>query len=109
MNVLDLTPQQLKRAAAIKEQIQALNRELSRLLGETPQARATSARKRLSAKARKNIAAAQQARWAKFRASKTATRAARGPAKKKTMSAAAKANISAKMKARWAAKKAQKK
>ena len=31
MNILDLTPQQLKRAASIKEQIDALNRELRQL------------------------------------------------------------------------------
>jgi hypothetical protein len=32
MNILDLTPQQLKRAASIKERLDGLNRELHRLL-----------------------------------------------------------------------------
>ena len=32
MDLLDLTPQQLKRAAAIKEQMAALNKELSQIL-----------------------------------------------------------------------------
>ena len=36
MNVLDLTPNQLKRAASIKEQIDRLNGELSKLLGSAP-------------------------------------------------------------------------
>jgi hypothetical protein len=31
MNLLDLTPEQLKRAAAIKEQIEVLNKELRRV------------------------------------------------------------------------------
>jgi hypothetical protein len=33
MNLFDLTPQQLKRAASIKEQIEELNKELGRILG----------------------------------------------------------------------------
>ena len=67
MNILDLTPQQLKRAAAIKEQIQALNKEL-RILLDGSLDRATSGKKRtMRAAARRKIAAAQRARWAKLR------------------------------------------
>jgi hypothetical protein len=33
MTIIDLTPQQLKRAAAIKEQVDALNKEFRSLLG----------------------------------------------------------------------------
>ena len=112
MNLIDLTPLQLKRAAAIKEQIEALNKELSQILGERSQPKRTPpGRKRLSASARDNIAAAQQARWAKFRARKrsTGTVTAAAKAKKKTTRSAANSNRSAKMKAYWAAKKAGKK
>jgi hypothetical protein len=67
MNILDLTPQQLKRTAAIKEQIQALNKEL-RILLDGSLDRATSGKKRtMSAAARRKIATAQRARWAKLR------------------------------------------
>ncbi len=68
MNIIDLTSQQLKRAAAIKEQIDALNKELRNLLdgsmtnGATPKKKQT-----MSAAVRKKIAAAQRARWAKRR------------------------------------------
>lgn len=39
MDALDLTVNQLKRAAAIKEHIEALNRELRGILGESATAR----------------------------------------------------------------------
>jgi hypothetical protein len=110
MNLLDLTPQQLKRAAAIKEQIESLSTELSRLLGGSAQpTNSPSTRRNLSPVARKNIAAAQQARWAKFRARKKSAAAGKSSAKKKPMSSAAKSKLSAKMKAYWAAKKSGKK
>jgi hypothetical protein len=35
MNLIDLTSQQLKRAAAIKEQMAALAKELTRILGDS--------------------------------------------------------------------------
>jgi hypothetical protein len=110
MNLLDLTPQQLKRAAAIKEQIESLSNELSRLLGGSAQStNAAPTRRNLSPAARKNIAAAQQARWAKFRARKKSGAAGESRAKKKRMSSAAKSKLSARMKAYWAAKKSGKK
>jgi hypothetical protein len=67
-----LSPQQLRRAATIKEQIQSLESELSRLLGSpVSDASGKIGKKRtMSAAAKKKIAAAQKARWAKFRASK---------------------------------------
>ena len=67
MNIFDVTPQQLKRAASIKEQIDALNRELRHILDGSMTSSATSRRKRtMSAAVRKKIAAAQKARWAKL-------------------------------------------
>jgi hypothetical protein len=66
MTTLDLTPQQLKRAAAVKEQIEALNRKLRSLLDESlPDGTGPSRKQTISAATRRKIAAAQRARWAK--------------------------------------------
>ena len=110
-NLLSLSSAQLKRAAAIKDQIEELNQELAGLLGSTAAATkpAKGAKKGgMSAAGRARVAAAQRARWAKINAAKPAAKA---PAKKKkfTMSAAAKAKISAAAKARWAKVRAAKK
>jgi hypothetical protein len=109
MNPLDLTVNQLKRAAAIKEQIEDLNKELGRILGGSTGSGAASKKKRsISASGRRNIAAAQRARWARVQAERPTTSSGRSaaPAKKKRMSRAAKAKLSARMKAYWKAKKA---
>jgi hypothetical protein len=108
MNLFDLTINQLKRAAAIKEQIGDLTQELRAILSASGNSGATLKRKRsMSASVKKKIAAAQKARWATLRGAKPATRSAKP--KKKTMSPAARAKLSAKLKAYWAAKKAGKK
>jgi hypothetical protein len=112
MNPLDFTVSQLKRAAAIKEQIEELNKELRHILGAPPKSGATPRKNRaLSASTKKKIAAAQKARWANLRRAKPATRSVKPAvnAKKKRMSSATRAKVSAKMKAYWAAKKAGKK
>ena len=112
MNIFDLTINQLKRAAAIKEQIEDLNHEFRSILGAPAKSRAaTKKRRTLSASARQAIAAAQKARWAKVQGAKPVTLSAKpaAKAKKKTMSRAVKAKLSAKLKAYWAAKKAGKK
>jgi hypothetical protein len=68
MNPLDLTVNQLKRAAAIKEPIEALNKELRGILGAPANTRAAPKKKRtMSAATKKQIAAAQKARWANLR------------------------------------------
>ena len=106
MNLFDLTPQQLKRAAAIKEQIDALNKQLRGILGGQPTLRvAPTSNRTMSASVKKKIAATQRARWAKVRASKPATVSARPAAKKTIISTATRAKLSAKLKAYWAAKK----
>jgi hypothetical protein len=112
MNIYDLSVNQLKRAAAIKERIERLNKELSATLGAPASSRVSPKTNRaMSASVRKKIAAAQKARWANLRRAKPATgsvkRAAK--AKKKTMSPAARKKLSAKLKAYWAQKKASKK
>src|SRR5262245_19021091 len=109
MNPLELTVNQLKRAASIKEQIEDLNKELRTLLGMTARSGATPKKRRLmSAAGRKNIAAAQRARWAKFQRLKSATPSVKPAAKLKRKSAATRAKLSAKLKAYWATKKAKK-
>jgi len=68
MNILDLTPQQLRRAAAIKEKLDGLNNELRRLLDGALTGGATAKKRRtMSAAVRRKIAAAQRARWAKLK------------------------------------------
>ncbi len=69
----------------------------------------TGARK-LSASARARIAAAQKARWAKFRESKGGQQSKIIPIRgKRTLSAAARRKIAAAQRARWARVKAGKK
>src|SRR5574341_455656 len=112
MNLHDLTISQLKRAAAIKEQIEALNRELRSILGTPAKSGAVTKKKRsMSASVKRKIAAAQKTRWANLRRAKPTTRSVKPDvkAKKKTVSRATKAKLSAKLKAYWAAKKAGKK
>ncbi|MCI0747071.1 MAG: hypothetical protein L0Y58_16830 [Verrucomicrobia subdivision 3 bacterium] len=70
-----LSVAQLKRAVAIKEDIERLERQLSSLLGgpDTAPARNGVRRKgkrKMSAAGRARIAAAARARWAKIRAQK---------------------------------------
>jgi len=108
MDIHDLTIDQLKRAVAIKEQIENLNHELSRLLGGSDNSRSALTKSRtISAAVRKRIAATQKARWANLRHAKQATRSAKPAAKavKKTMLPATRARLSTKLKAYWAAKK----
>jgi len=105
MDLLDLTPQQLMRAASIKEQIAALNKELTNILGISSDGAVAPNGRTMSAAAKRKIAAAQKARWAKLRRAKPVTRSAKPAAKTKSTSAAANAQRSAKLKAYWAAKK----
>jgi len=72
----DLSLQQLKKAVSIREKIENLEKELSRILGgqaaiPSPTApRMKRKRRKMSAAARAKISAAAKARWAKFRAKK---------------------------------------
>jgi hypothetical protein len=111
MNIYDLTTNQLKRAVAIKQQIERLNKGLRALLSGPSKSRTAPKKNRaMSASIKKKIAAAQKARWANLRP-KSATRSVKpaGKAKKKTVGTATRAKLSAKLKAYWAAKKAGKK
>jgi hypothetical protein len=126
MNMINLTPAQLRQAADLKEQIATLNHQLAALFGGSgipapvTVAKPVVAKKRgMSAAGRAAVAAAQKARWAKLNGAKSVVKPAATPAKvavvakpakkKFVMSAAAKAKISAAAKARWAKVKGAKK
>jgi hypothetical protein len=112
MDIYDLTVKQLRRAAAIKEQLARLNEQLGVILGPPTKSGTTPRGKRImSAAVRRKIAATQRARWANLRRATSARRAAKPApkAKKKVFSAATRAKLSARLKAYWAAKKAGKK
>jgi len=110
MDLHDLTVNELRRAAAIKQQIEDLNKELERILGAPGKSGAALNSKRtVSAAARKRMAAAQKARWAKLQGAKPAAASRKRVAKaKKKMSPATRAKLSSKLKAYWAAKKTKK-
>jgi hypothetical protein len=112
MNLFDLTITQLKRAAAIKEQIEKLSKKLRAILSApAPSGAAPKTSGAMSAAVKKKIAATQKARWANLRRAKAAALSVKpaATAQKKLVSRATKAKLSAKLKAYWAAKKAGKK
>jgi hypothetical protein len=73
-SIINLSAQQLRRAAEIKEQIQSLENELGRILGSSTKpaaiADAPKKRRKMSAADRAKISAAAKARWAKIKAAK---------------------------------------
>jgi len=95
----------LRRAADIKDKIESLQKELSRLLDSTDGAAVPGKRRKMSAAGRARIAAAVRARWAKVKGQKSDAK----PIKKarRKMSAAARAKIAAAARARWKKAKAQ--
>ena len=108
--ITNLTSQQLRQAAELKDRIAGLQKQLAQVLGSSAPAVSSAApktRKKLSPAAIGKIRAAAKARWARVRASKAGSTAS-APAKKSGMSAAAKAKLSAKMKVVWAARRAAK-
>jgi hypothetical protein len=132
MNITDLTPKQLRKAANLQEKIQSLQGELTGIFGHgvpTPNAGPTGKRK-FSASARARMRKAQKARWAKIKGTKPGRKAGRkmsakglaniraGVLKrmknqgkiarklKRKMSAAGRAALAAAAKARWAKAKA---
>jgi hypothetical protein len=107
--ITSLTPQQLRRAADIKEEIQSLEKQLNQLLGAPAEFLVEAAprkkRRRLSAQAIANIRAGARRRWGKVPAANRPV----GPRSKgkRKMSAAQKARLSAIAKARWKKVRAQ--
>jgi len=107
-SINNLSVQQLRQAANLKEKIVALEKELNQLFGSTAKPVASPApkkRRKMSAAGRARLVAALKARWAKVKGQKTAAK----PVKKarRKMSAAARAKIAAAAKARWKTAKAQ--
>ncbi len=119
MNIGNLTPQQLRNAADLKEQIGALEDQLNQVLGGEVPAPAQVAteepgkpsngrkkRKKVSAEGRANIAAAQRARWAARRAGVQSEKVppveAEKPKRKRNISEAGRRAMSLAGKRRWA-------
>ena len=120
----NLSSQQLRRALEIKEKIEALEAQLSSLLGTPAPATVTSApqapqvakkrggRRPMSPEGKARIIAAQKLRWAKVhaqaKAAASAKPAAAKPAKalRRRVSPAVRARLAALAKARWANVKA---
>jgi len=101
MNSLtDLSAQQLRRAASIRDQIDSLSAVMGRLLGAADGNATPAGTRTMSASARRKIAAAQKARWVKVKTEKPDQKP------KRKMSAAGRARIAAAAKARWAKAKA---
>jgi len=102
---LNLSSQELRKAANIQDKIAALQKKLGEILEtSTPSATAAPKRRKMSAAAKAKIGAAAKARWAKVKGTKAAVK----PAKKarRKMSAAARAKIAAAAKERWKKAKA---
>ena len=99
---MTFSSRQLRRAADLKEQIDALESELSALLSGTPQP-AADGRRHMSYEARARIAAAQRARWSRFRRNGQGRTVSKP---RRRMSAAGRARIAAAARARWRKAKA---
>jgi hypothetical protein len=72
-SIINLSAEQLRRAAAIKENIQSLEDEMNRILGsavKNASGSAVKSRRKMSAAARKKISVAAKARWAKIKSAK---------------------------------------
>ncbi len=97
--MINITPQQLRRAADIQEQIQSLQEELGQLIGGSPEPAAEAPKKRqISDAGIARIVAATKARWAKINVAKSG-KPVQKP--KRNVSAAGRARLSALAKARW--------
>ena len=105
----DVTVIQLQRAVKIKQRIEVLEKELAQLLGDVEKgARLNTVaprRRQMSTSARRKIAAAQRARWAR---QKGISPAAVKHRPKRHLSAVARAKIAAGQRRRWTVVKANK-
>jgi hypothetical protein len=103
MEILNITAQQLRKAADLQEKIQSLKSELGQILGGAggqaqPVADGAPKKRRMSAAGRARISRAAKARWAKLRGAAPAKTVSR---RKRKLSAAGRAALSAAAKARW--------
>jgi hypothetical protein len=112
----NLTVQQLKRAIAIREQIETLEGQLSEILNQpagatdtaAPEPRRRAGKRTMSDEVRARIAETQRARWARVRGAR-GTAPAKPTKAKRVLSAEGRAAIIAATKARWARFRAAKK
>jgi hypothetical protein len=102
-----LSANELRRAAALKEKLEAIQSELNALFGgAAPAARAASPyRRKMSLAAIAKIRASQKARWAKIKRTAAGKKSA-GRSRRK-VSAAGRARLSAIARARWKKAKAE--
>lgn len=101
-SIADITPKQLRKAANLKEKIEALQARLAVILGSPAEATGDGVvrkRHKMSAAGRARIAAAAKARWARIKGTSMSTRHALKPDRRR--SAATRARLSAMAKARW--------
>ena len=113
MSLINLTPAQLRHAADLKEKIESLQHELSRLHGSTDGAVSAAApgkrgKRKISAAGIARIRAAQKLRWSKVKGASAPAAKKTGKRGPRKMSAAARAKIAAAQKARWAKVRAAK-
>ena len=102
--ILSIPSAQLKRIVALKEQIEKLQSKLqAAVTSSAPAGEAAPKKRTMSLAARRKIAAAARARWAKVKGT------AKAAPKKRTMSLAARRKIAAAARARWAKVRAAKK
>ena len=101
---VNISSQQLRRAADLQERIESLQAKLAALSGSpAPAAKALKKKGGISAAGRANISAAQKKRWAEQKSVKPAPAPApAAPKAKRKISAAARARMIAGAKARWA-------
>jgi len=96
-NLLAQIPlQQLKQAVAIREEIDVLEKEMDRIVGEQPSTTKPAGsrkKRRFSAAAKARISAAMKARWAKRKGKKRVIRPAAAKAKGGTQAAPLKERI----------------
>jgi hypothetical protein len=107
-NFTDVVEQLRQKRKEVQRQVHKLDRAISVLKGlasiSADGTRAATMRpgRRMSAAARRRIAQAQKARWAKWRKQSKPTTSPRMVAPKRTMSLAARRRIAAAQRARWA-------
>jgi hypothetical protein len=102
--ILSIPSAQLKRIIALKERIEKLQSQLQAIVTDSaPAGQAAPKKRTMSLAARRKIAAAARARWARVKGT------AKAAPKKRTMSLAARRKIAAAARARWARVRAAKK
>jgi hypothetical protein len=105
VNLSGVMKQLEKERDRVQQQLSGLNAALEAFAGVYRDQNGTNPRRKLSAKARARIAAAQRARWAKVNGQKKVVPIAKG---KRTMSASGRAKIAAAQRKRWAKIRAKK-